>query len=142
MMQNVNVTKRNLRKMCPQILRSALVVLALGACQERDLRIHLEDADGHRDAGRYEEAINEYRQALAIDSTNVKLFNSAGFLHIRLGRVDSAMKYYRAALRADSTAAESYYNLGVLFFSIEEFDRARRAAGADAERPALEPHVA
>ncbi len=108
----------------------ALVMLALviiAACREREIRIHYEEAEAHRAAGRIDASIDHYRQILVLDSTDVNARNNIGFLHARMGRTDSALNHYQFAIRIDSTVAEAHYNAGVLFVAIEAFDSARAA---------------
>lgn len=104
-----------------------LGLLALVSCQEREIRIHYEEAEAHRAAGRIEEAIGEYRQVLKLDSTDVNTLNNIGFLHARMGRPDSALKHYRFAIREDSTAAEVHYNAGVSYVTVGAFAEAQVA---------------
>ena len=104
-----------------------LTLVALASCQEREIRIHYEEAEAHRAAGRTEQAIGAYRQALALDSTDVNTLNNIGFLHARMGRPDSALKHYRTAALQDSTVAEVHYNAGVSFVTVGAFGDAQAA---------------
>ena len=106
---------------------AALTLVTIISCQEREIRIHYEEAEAHRAAGRIEEAIAEYRQVLALDSTDVNTLNNIGFLHARMGRPDSALKHYGRAVREDSTVAEVHYNAGVSFVTVGDFGSAQMA---------------
>jgi len=90
--------------------------------------------------GRTDEAIAQYRQALAIDPTFVDSYCNLGSDLARQGRVDEAITEYRAALRINPASADAHYNLGNALLqeghadeAIAEYRAALLASPADAE---------
>lgn len=65
-------------------------------------------------AGRMEEAIDEYRAALRLDEKDVNVHNSLGVCLAQTGDVDAARASFETSLALDPKEAMAAYNLGVL----------------------------
>jgi tetratricopeptide (TPR) repeat protein len=96
----------------------ALCIVSLFAgCQERQIRIHFEEAEKHRVAGDLKAAAAEYMAVVEMDSTQSDAQNNLGHLYAKMGRPDSALHHYQMALAANTSFAEAHFNKGVLFVS-------------------------
>lgn len=80
---------------------------------------------------RYQEAIECYDRALAINLEFVKAYNQRGFSYYKLGKSVEALADYNQALTIDNQHATSYYYRGLTRFqlgysqgAIADFDRA------------------
>jgi tetratricopeptide (TPR) repeat protein len=109
----------------------AVVLLAAGAAvqtsywrdsitlMEHALRVTGRNFLAHKNLGvalaeqkRYEEAIQQYRQGIAIKPDDPELYYNLGNALDEMGRSDEAIAAYRKALEVEPDHAESHYNLG------------------------------
>lgn len=74
--------------------------------------INLEQA--YLKAGKYDEAEQVFKRAVAIDSTGADAYFNMGYVWYYRGQLDSAMSLFRKTVRLDSMYAEAYYNIGVI----------------------------
>jgi tetratricopeptide (TPR) repeat protein len=63
-------------------------------------------------AGKLEDAIAHYDQALRLKPDYAEAYNNLGAALVRLGNVQAAMEHYGQALRIEPDYAEAHYNLG------------------------------
>lgn len=62
--------------------------------------------------GDIETAVEEYRQALALDQENINIINSLGACYGRLGRLDKAAELFRKAVELAPDDYMTWFNLG------------------------------
>ncbi len=74
--------------------------------------VNLEQA--YLQAGKYNEAEEVFKRAVAIDSTGADAYFNMGYVCYYRGQLDSAMYLFRKTVRLDSTYAEAYFNIGVI----------------------------
>jgi predicted O-linked N-acetylglucosamine transferase (SPINDLY family) len=77
-----------------------------------------------KDAGRSEEAITAYRNALALDPTYAEIHNNLGYVLQTTGKLDEAIGHYRRAIALKPTNHRAHYNLGNALFLAEKPDEA------------------
>jgi tetratricopeptide (TPR) repeat protein len=65
-------------------------------------------------AGRFDEAIAQYRAAVRVDPGDVETLVSLGNAQFGLGRQDEAVESYSAALKINKDSPEAHANLGVI----------------------------
>ena len=83
-------------------------------------------------AGRHEDALDAYRQALMLDASLVRARNNQGFSLAAVGRDDDALAAFRLAaddqtLGDAARDADAYYNLGLARLARGDTDLARGA---------------
>ncbi|HKE32807.1 MAG TPA: tetratricopeptide repeat protein, partial [Candidatus Angelobacter sp.] len=61
-----------------------------------------------------DEAIDTYKQILAMDPQNVSAFKWIGFLEFNLRRLEQAKSYYHQAAQAAPNDSDAVYSVGVL----------------------------
>jgi cytochrome c-type biogenesis protein CcmH/NrfG len=66
------------------------------------------------DSNRAEEAIEAYRQYLAIKPDNPDVRTDMGIMYRRLGQFDRALEEFRKAAQSDPKHANSRYNIGIV----------------------------
>jgi tetratricopeptide (TPR) repeat protein len=94
--------------------------------ENMDLRVALVSA--LRQQGRLQEAIDESKAALRLNSTNLAIYNNLGLAYIELGQLDLAKFVYQKALNGVEGAGQNAFihaNLGWTYF------RAGQAAEAE-----------
>lgn len=85
-------------------------------------------ANKYYDAGRYEDAIRYYQQALTLDPKNVSIITDLGTSHFYSGRPDEAIGYYNRSLQIDPRHVQSLHNLVVVNLQGKKDAAAARAA--------------
>jgi Flp pilus assembly protein TadD len=87
---------------------------------------HYERARALERAGRFDEAISEYRQAVAVDPGFAEAYEALGQHYQRRGLLVKALDAFRAAARLqdDYTA---HFNLGYVLVELENYDEALEA---------------
>jgi len=86
--------------------------------------VHLGRGDALRRANRYDDAIEEYRRSLAIDSSIAEThLNLGGVLQVT-GRREEAIRCYQRALTINPRLGEPHYNLGNLYAELDNLDAA------------------
>ena len=78
----------------------------------------------YQDLGRSDEAIQEYKTALALEPNYAEAHNNLGSIYSKLERPDEAIQEFRTALTLKSDNAEAHYNLGIAYQKLERFDEA------------------
>jgi len=72
-------------------------------------------------AGKYDEAIRHYNQAIKIDSNNVKAYNNRGVAHSKMGKLDLAISDYTSALKLNPRFSEAYQNRALSYFRTKDY---------------------
>ncbi|HEY7303409.1 MAG TPA: tetratricopeptide repeat protein [Bryobacteraceae bacterium] len=94
-------------------------------------QVHMQRAAELEKAGKFEDAINEEKAALAADATNVQAHVNLISLYGRIGDSVNAKQHFDEAIYLDPNRADAWYNFGVLLLSernIAESEKAFRRA--------------
>jgi tetratricopeptide (TPR) repeat protein len=75
-------------------------------------------------AGKYNEAIQCYDKALAIDPYYIHALNNKGYVLRSVGEYKEAMEYFDKALAIDPYSDDALYNKGLLFISLGKYKEA------------------
>jgi len=70
-------------------------------------------ADALQKQGRYDEAIEEYRQALRLHPDNVLVLSNLGVALAKQGHLAEAIEQFREILRTNPNNADAHYNVGI-----------------------------
>ena len=73
---------------------------------------------------KYEEAINEYKKATAIDSLNDNYFLNLGVALDYIGKKDDAFDNYQKAIQLNPQNSKAYYNLGMIYQDLDNTEKA------------------
>jgi len=74
--------------------------------------------------GRFEDAIDLFKQAIRINASNAESYVNLGIIYLQAGRADEALGALQDALRYDPRSPEAYYNLALLWERRGDRDRA------------------
>jgi cytochrome c-type biogenesis protein CcmH/NrfG len=80
----------------------------------RDLQTLITLGDACFDTDRYQEAIDAYSKALAIDPKNPDVRTDMGIMYRKLGQFDKALEAFRQAAKDQPMHANSRFNIGVV----------------------------
>jgi Tfp pilus assembly protein PilF len=75
-------------------------------------------------AGRRDEAIAQFQQALKINPRNAEANNNLGYVFYKMGRYQEAMVQFQQALQLDPRFAEAHFNLGTVLLQQGQWDEA------------------
>ncbi len=84
-------------------------------------------ADAYADLERWEDAIEAYKNAIALDSTNGDLYNSLGTIYDEVDKLADAEKAYQQAIALAPKNSATYYNLGCLYEEQQRLPEAMQA---------------
>jgi len=102
---------------------SALIAKA-GQRKEDLLGFYLARGDAQREKRQFDAALNDYGQALKLDSAHTDALNRRGLTYVQRGDRDRALADFDRAIRADPKHVESYNNRGGLLRDRGMADRA------------------
>lgn len=74
--------------------------------------------------GKYKDAIEYYKQALALDPNFVFAWDNMGLCHRRLGNYDEALAAYNKSLTIDPTGSMPLQNIPIVYTYKGEYDKA------------------
>ncbi|HUI06608.1 MAG TPA: tetratricopeptide repeat protein [Verrucomicrobiae bacterium] len=89
-------------------------------------RAHYNLGDALLRAGRVQEAVAQYEQAVRIQPDYAAAHNNLGFALMELGQVQDAIRHFQQALRINPDFAEAHYNLGVALMGLGQVQDAIR----------------
>jgi tetratricopeptide (TPR) repeat protein len=72
----------------------------------------------------YNEALEQYRMALRLDSACTAAYNNAGIIYLEIGQYELAERMFREVIRRDSLNAIAYQNLGNAYYYMGQYDQA------------------
>lgn len=106
-------------------LVSLTIVLCLAMCgQEESDPEHLKRGNELSRAGKFEEAVVEYEQALEIEPENVDLLSNLGVAYYNLGQLDKAIDHYSRAIEIAPNDADIRSNLAAAYVQLDQLDNA------------------
>jgi tetratricopeptide (TPR) repeat protein len=82
--------------------------------KENDSKLWIKKANALSDAGRYEESLQTYDQAIKIDPKDAEAWNDKGVALNKLVRHKEALDAYEKAIAIDSHYAEAWNNKGIV----------------------------
>ena len=98
----------------------ALVVAGCGKSAEQHLEVGLE----LHQQGRFEEAIQDYNEAILLDPQRVEAFNNRGRAYLNIDQAGKAIEDVDQVLRLDPQLAEAYYNRGLAYSKLGQAEKA------------------
>lgn len=90
-------------------------------------RVRLELAAGYYQQGQTTVALDEVKQAIAIDPRYAAAFNLRGLVYLRLNELRLAEDSFQQALRLDPRDGDTWHNLGWMHCQQSRFEQARDA---------------
>lgn len=78
----------------------------------------------YQDRNRYEEAMQEYKQAIELNPRYPLAHNNLAIVYKKLGKTDTAIKEYKAAIALSPDYLSPYYNLGILYLEQGRYGKA------------------
>jgi tetratricopeptide (TPR) repeat protein len=85
---------------------------------------YFERAYQHGEAGRYDDAIRDYTEAIRLNPQDAIAYNNRGVAYKNKGDYDRAIADYTEAIRLNPQYANAYYNQGIAYSKKGDYDRA------------------
>ena len=93
-----------------------------------DLTLQVDIANKLYDAGRYQEAVDYYQQALKLDPHNVDIMTDLGTALFYSGHADEALAQYNRSLQINPRHAQALHNLVIVYLQGKKDVNAAREA--------------
>ena len=104
------------QKAASLILVSLLIMLSLSMCGEaKPAEDYLRRGNELSFSGEFEQAVDEYEQALKLEPENVDLLSNLGVAYYNLGQLDKAIDQYSKAIEIAPGDADIRSNLAAAF---------------------------
>ncbi len=99
----------------------ALVIASCGISAEQHFEVGLE----LHQQGRFEEAIQDYDEAIRLDPQRIEAYNNRGRAYLNLDQAQKAIEDFDQVLRLDPQLAEAYYNRGLAHDRLGQNEKAK-----------------
>ena len=114
-----------------KVLAVAGLLFAAGPMAAQDdvpevVRERLEEGDRHRQAGRFEAAIESYGEAQRLGPRVLEVYTSLGALYVGREELESALETFAAGLEIAPDDRQLLFNAAVVAMRLERFDTALR----------------
>ncbi len=88
------------------------------------VRERLEEGDRHRSAGRFDQALESYREARRLGPGVLEVYAALGALHVGGDDLESALEAFVAGLEIDAGDRQLLFNAAVVTMRLERFEAA------------------
>ena len=78
----------------------------------------------YQDLGRLEEAVEEYKRAIAINQDDYKAHYNLGTVYDQQGRLDLSLQSYQRSILANPAYANAHFNIGIIYQKLGQLDKA------------------
>ena len=108
---------------------AALMAIGAASCsggpnEDGEAEVTLQEALEAHSAGRLDEAVDLYKQVLALDPQNKFAYYNLGVIHQTRGRAGAAEDHYQQALDIDPDFVPALFNMAVLRTEADELEEA------------------
>jgi tetratricopeptide (TPR) repeat protein len=103
----------------PLALLFLLLLPGLSAAQ--DVQSYVDQGIKHSQAGRYDQALQAFDQALKLKPNDPALITYKGIVYYARGQNDRALKEFEAAIKLNPNFGRAYYQRGMVYQSQEKY---------------------
>jgi len=100
------------------------LLLLPGAAAAQDVQSAIDQGIKHSQAGRYDQALQAFDQALKLKPNDPALITFKGIVYYARGQNDQAMKAFEAAIKLNPNFGRAYYQRGMIYEKQEKYDQA------------------
>jgi tetratricopeptide (TPR) repeat protein len=105
---------------CLTIIAMALL-FAAGPAAAQDVKAFVERGVENSQAGRYDQALKDFNDALKLKPNDALLITYRGVVYYAKGQNDLAMKDFNRAIEIDPKAGKAYYQRGMIYENQEKY---------------------
>jgi tetratricopeptide (TPR) repeat protein len=106
----------------PLTLLFLLLLPGLSAAQ--DVQSYIDQGIQHSQAGRYDQSLQAFDQALKLKPNDPALITFKGIVYYAKGQNDKAMKEFEAAIKLNPNFGRAYYQRGMVYEKQEKYEQA------------------
>ena len=106
----------------PLALLFLLLLPGLSAAQ--DVQSYIDQGIKHSQAGRYDQSLQAFDQALKLKPNDPALITYKGIVYYARGQNDRALKEFEAAIKLNPNFGRAYYQRGMVYQSQEKYQPA------------------
>jgi tetratricopeptide (TPR) repeat protein len=103
----------------PLVLLFLLLLPGLSTAQ--DVQSYIDQGIKHSQAGRYDQALQAFDQALKLKPNDPALITYKGIVYYARGQNDQAMQQFEAAIKLNPSFGRAYYQRGMIYQSQEKY---------------------
>ncbi|MFI5330508.1 MAG: tetratricopeptide repeat protein [Desulfobaccales bacterium] len=110
------------------VMPMGILVLALlftaGLATAQDVKTYVERGMENSQAGRYDQALKDFNDALKLKPNDALLITYRGVVYYAKGQNDLAMKDFNRAIEIDPKGGKAYYQRGMIYANQEKYAQA------------------
>ena len=110
------------------VMPMGILVLALlftaGLATAQDVKTYVERGMENSQAGRYDQALKDFNDALKLKPNDAMLITYRGVVYYAKGQTDLAMKDFNRAIEIDPKAGKAYYQRGMIYENQQKYSQA------------------
>ena len=91
------------------------IIIACGNATEDTAEWHFNQGNKLAEQGRYEQAIEDYDQAIRLNPEDADAYYNRGIVYYELGQLERAIEDYDEAIRLNPEYTKAYYNRGIVY---------------------------
>ncbi len=100
------------------------LVLASGLAAAQNVQTLIDQGTENCERGRYDQAIQEFNQALKLKPNDAAILDCLGVAHYAKGLNDQAIQYFTQAIKADPKYTLSFMRRANVYDTMGEYDKA------------------
>jgi tetratricopeptide (TPR) repeat protein len=101
-----------------------LVILTSGWCLAQDVQSYIDQGVKSSQAGRYDQALQAFDQALKLKPNDPALLTYKGIVYYAKGNNSQAMQLFDQAIKLNPNFARAYYQRGMIYQAQEKYAQA------------------
>ena len=113
-----------MKRMAYAVLYLLFLLLLPGLSAAQDVQSYIDQGIKHSQAGRYDQALQAFDQALKLKPNDPALITFKGIVYYARGQNDRAMKEFEAAIKLNPNFGRAYYQRGMVYQSQEKYQPA------------------
>ena len=116
---------QGMEKLQNEDFRRAIVDFTIALDIEERIEAYISRAKAKQFMDDLEGALQDYEEAIRINSSDAVLYNNQGNLHDKLLNPQEAIISYNKALSLDSTYTNAFFNRAIAFYNIRSYENAK-----------------
>jgi tetratricopeptide (TPR) repeat protein len=90
------------------------------------------------DAGRFEEAVVDFRALYAADPDDIMIARNLAAILVQMGSTEEAFEVYAGLMERPELSSQEFYAIGIGFYQGDDYNRASQAFGEAAQRSVMD----
>jgi len=101
-----------------------ILLLLPGMSAAQDVQSYVDQGIKNSQAGRYDQALKDFDQALKLKPKDPALLTYKGIVYYAKGQNSQAMQLFEEVIKLNPNFARAYYQRGMVYQSQEKYDKA------------------